>query len=403
MLRRSLIAALGALAPLCFSCVPSPDPVCGDRRVDEGEECDDGNQVDNDQCTNACELPRCGDGILQTSNREECDDGNTDDTDDCVADCKAATCGDGYLHAGVEECDDGNLSSNDECLTSCLFNVCGDGKVNEGVEECDDGNLLDNDGCLSTCARSTCGDGVVQAQLGEKCDDGNTDDTDDCTSTCQIAVCGDGAVRAGYEECDDGNLIDTDGCTKQCKLARCGDGIVQVDPATEYVEECDDGNVDSNDFCSSQCLKECSLGAASAFSDDATKDKCWTYLPAPFTWDTTICPVFGMHKARIEDASENGVVASELLSGAGQPGAPIAWIGANDKIAESFFVWQVGASEPGNKFVSYANWAPAELWDQEPDNGPNGDHDCVAVSADGLWYTLPCDSQLGLLCEYVWP
>src|SRR5690606_3094594 len=38
---------------------------CGDGHLDPGEACDDGNRVDDDACTNACALPRCGDGIVQ--------------------------------------------------------------------------------------------------------------------------------------------------------------------------------------------------------------------------------------------------------------------------------------------------------------------------------------------------
>ena len=34
-----------------------PPPGCGDGTVDEGEDCDDGNRIDNDGCNNACEEP----------------------------------------------------------------------------------------------------------------------------------------------------------------------------------------------------------------------------------------------------------------------------------------------------------------------------------------------------------
>jgi cysteine-rich repeat protein len=65
-------------------------PVCGDGifQWGSGEECDDGNAIDNDECTNACTLPSCGDGILQSVSGEACDDGNTDDGDGCSATCQ---------------------------------------------------------------------------------------------------------------------------------------------------------------------------------------------------------------------------------------------------------------------------------------------------------------------------
>ena len=46
-------------------------PRCGDGHLDAGEECDDGNAVNNDGCTNTCRLPACGDGIVQAG--EQCD------------------------------------------------------------------------------------------------------------------------------------------------------------------------------------------------------------------------------------------------------------------------------------------------------------------------------------------
>ncbi len=59
---------------------------CGNGVIDGDEECDDGNTVDNDGCSNACTLPVCGDGTIQAS--EQCDDGNTENGDGCSATCQ---------------------------------------------------------------------------------------------------------------------------------------------------------------------------------------------------------------------------------------------------------------------------------------------------------------------------
>ncbi|MBK8263376.1 MAG: DUF4215 domain-containing protein [Nannocystis sp.] len=63
-------------------------PVCGDGEVDadQGEECDDGNGVDGDACTNSCQKAVCGDGIVLEGD-EECDDGNIQKGDGCSAWC----------------------------------------------------------------------------------------------------------------------------------------------------------------------------------------------------------------------------------------------------------------------------------------------------------------------------
>ncbi|MCY0994995.1 DUF4215 domain-containing protein [Nannocystis sp. ILAH1] len=47
---------------------------CGDSVQGPGEECDDGNMVEGDGCSNACKLEYCGDMIVQP--KEECDGGD---------------------------------------------------------------------------------------------------------------------------------------------------------------------------------------------------------------------------------------------------------------------------------------------------------------------------------------
>ncbi len=97
---------------------------CGDGVVSASEECDDGNRVNEDVCTNDCETARCGDGVRRTDVAEG--------------------------EAGHEECDDGNVINVDSCLNTCVSARCGDGTVGPG-EECDDGNAVDTDGCRNTC------------------------------------------------------------------------------------------------------------------------------------------------------------------------------------------------------------------------------------------------------------
>ena len=59
--------------------------------MDQGEECDDGNNIDGDGCNSDCVIEFCGDGILQPNLREECDDGNNIDGDGCNANCQIET------------------------------------------------------------------------------------------------------------------------------------------------------------------------------------------------------------------------------------------------------------------------------------------------------------------------
>lgn len=196
------------------TCTPEVPPQCGNDIVEGDEECDDGNFVNDDGCTNACTLPACGDGVVQAG--EGCDDGNTVDEDECTNACALPTCGDGIVQAG-EECDDADPVDEDECTTTCTLPVCGDGFIHllEG-EECDDGNFEDDDACPSNCLPATCGDGFVWAGQ-EECDDGeNGVETDACLSGCIAASCGDALVWEGVEACDDGNDTPADGCNPDC-------------------------------------------------------------------------------------------------------------------------------------------------------------------------------------------
>jgi cysteine-rich repeat protein len=293
-------------------CLKNPPPKCGNKELDEGEACDDGNQdntdgclrtckaskcgdgfvhagkeqcddgdQDNaDACTNACETARCGDKLVW-SGVEQCDDGDKTNTDGCTTTCEAARCGDGFVRAGKEQCDDGNQDNTDACLNSCSPAKCGDGFVQAGVESCDDGNQDNSDGCPSTCRNAACGDGVVQAGV-EQCDDGNQDNADACLLTCQRARCGDGVVHAGAESCDDGNQDDADACRNDCTPARCGDGVVQVGS-----EECDDGNQSDTDTCTSQCkAARCGDGVV-----QAGKEQCDDGNPSDADDCTAACKV----------------------------------------------------------------------------------------------------------------
>jgi cysteine-rich repeat protein len=139
--------------------------VCGNRVVEQGEACDDGNQRNGDGCNRSCETEDraiCGNGELEEG--EECDDGNKTDGDGCNRACydeALLNCGNEQADAG-EECDDGNRVSGDGCDDRCQAEgaACGNRFRSPGggesvAEECDDGNTEDGDGCSSTC---TCED-----------------------------------------------------------------------------------------------------------------------------------------------------------------------------------------------------------------------------------------------------
>ncbi|MBI5728273.1 MAG: DUF4215 domain-containing protein, partial [Candidatus Magasanikbacteria bacterium] len=103
----------------------SQSSLCGNRILDLGEQCDDGNTRSGDGCSSLChrEAPPtvCGNGILEAG--ELCDDGNIIENDGCSLACTiparpAATCGNGVVETG-EQCDDANITAGDGCSTVC--------------------------------------------------------------------------------------------------------------------------------------------------------------------------------------------------------------------------------------------------------------------------------------------
>ncbi|NMC71181.1 MAG: DUF4215 domain-containing protein, partial [Myxococcales bacterium] len=129
----AVLAAGGALGLALSHACAAQDTGCGNGVVEAGEECDDGNSLNDDGCTVLCTFPRCGDGLLDRSS-EECDDRNADPGDGCDPNCwrEDATCGNGTLEATgpwPEECDDGNRNDFDGCSGRCFVEIarCGDG------------------------------------------------------------------------------------------------------------------------------------------------------------------------------------------------------------------------------------------------------------------------------------
>jgi cysteine-rich repeat protein len=126
---------------------PMPMAVCGNGRLEPGEQCDDGNTTPGDGCDAMCDRePYCGDG--ERNEGEVCDDGNRRSGDGCRSDCLSdERCGNGIIdYATGEVCDGGELCSVD-CRT---LMGCGDSMV-AGGEQCDDGNTSRWDGCGSDC------------------------------------------------------------------------------------------------------------------------------------------------------------------------------------------------------------------------------------------------------------
>lgn len=261
---------------------------CGDGVVWQGvETCDDG--VLNGQpgrCAAGCAgmvAAVCGNRVLEGG--EQCDDGNSTGGDGCNANCAIEACGNGVLDQG-EGCDDGNTVGGDGCAPHCRNERCGDGTQQPG-EQCDDNNKNPGDGCDENCLTEACGNGIVQA--GEACDDGDVDESDACLNDCRWNLCGDGKLYTGIEVCDGGSIACNDGCydgVQNCYTdctgyapcdplpQRCGNGSV------EGCELCDDGPQNgAQNACDLDCQGDCpSTSIISDFIVDQS-NQFWVNTP----------------------------------------------------------------------------------------------------------------------------
>jgi len=158
---------------------------CGNGYVEQGEDCDDGNTVNDDGCDNSCKVTECGNAVVNPG--EECDlgtgPGGNSDTGICTTYCKRPACGDGFTQPSAgEQCDPPSPSQDcpyaptdmpcQVCNATCrliagITSFCGDGDVNHPFELCDDGGR--NCGtCNSTCdvVVSRAATGMIGAAAG---------------------------------------------------------------------------------------------------------------------------------------------------------------------------------------------------------------------------------------------
>lgn len=100
-------------------------------------------------CPSDCAETTCNGDAKVDALHEQCDDGNESDDDGCTNECKVNVCGDGHLHEGMEECDDGNLDDADGCLSDCTVErrliFVSSGTIN--------GNLMGLTGADSFCEK----------------------------------------------------------------------------------------------------------------------------------------------------------------------------------------------------------------------------------------------------------
>ncbi|MBI5254757.1 Ig-like domain-containing protein [Candidatus Falkowbacteria bacterium] len=189
--------------------------ICGNGKIEYGEECDDSNKLDGDGCNSKC----LNEGSVA-----------------CLKVDDANCCGNG-IKDKAEDCDDKNAKSADGCSSKCLNEgstiagfICGNGKIEYG-EDCDDKNVLAKDGCNSQCLFEG-----AQYVVGA-----------------EPMICGNGKLDVN-EECE---MTDA-GCSKNClwqgtlKCSKAGEANCCGNAKIDVGEECEIYDV----WCAQNCLKQ---------------------------------------------------------------------------------------------------------------------------------------------------
>ncbi len=258
--------ANGATAPCLTDCTVAAcgdGSTCSDAACTSGagggvEGCDDGNQVDDDGCTNACTLPVCGDGIINGS--DLCDDGAANaDTAPCLSGCTVAACGDGNVCSDAacttgpggapEDCDDGGASAT--CTAQCEDIVV--------AGACPDLGMLEffgrvGEDCTSNADCRPAGKATCDLSIGGKCrtlsdlDTGWTGIAHDADILDQVFVGGTLSCPGTGGNCGTCDVTGIDPFTNNC---RCANDVTII---------CNEPFSNDQDDCGGAAC-ECFLGA----------------------------------------------------------------------------------------------------------------------------------------------
>lgn len=268
-----------------------------------GEGCDDGNAINDDAtCTNACTIPRCGDGIPHAG--ESCDDGNSLNTDGCLQTCQVARCGDGFIRTGAEECDgEQDLSGNNACSSQCqivgklALKDTSNLKVylNQPFRPLDIVDIEKSasfkriefeDSRLDAWFNNRIGpipfsgngvSAVMYPSVLEEVTmkvtgllDNNRSTSKNFIFTVTQAVCGN-RIKEGNEVCDDpdGKNGEIGKCTTTCALPICGDKKVN-----RAEETCDDPDGKNGDI--DKCTSSCSIPSCGDAIKNRSSEQCDT-------------------------------------------------------------------------------------------------------------------------------
>ncbi len=177
---------------------------CGDAVVTPPELCDDGNDSNDDSCSNRCLL-----GVLQACQRNG----------ECASDlCLGAVCS---SCSSDSQCGAGRICLQGGCAR------CGDGIVTP-PESCDDANIVNTDACSNRCRKT----------LGQSCRTGNECTSNLCGGTGVCQACSAIASCGSTEQCVSGACVQREECMRDrdCRERAAAEAATQS-PLTANIFE----------------------------------------------------------------------------------------------------------------------------------------------------------------------
>ncbi|MCC6877672.1 MAG: MYXO-CTERM sorting domain-containing protein [Sandaracinaceae bacterium] len=292
-------------------CMENTDPVCNNRAIEVGEQCDEGGEAAD--CDDDCTFVMCGDGNVNETAGEGCDDGNTASGDGCTNRCEVepSTCGPG-------PCDDGETCTTcaGDCADTPLCINCPDADM-DGEEDsaCGGTDCNDEDPNVNTAATeipcnrvdedcSPATRDAVDADMDGSSCNFDCDDANNLVSPLLVELCNDSLNNDCNEATPDVGDFDGDGsiCTEDCDDYRattcptcpelCNNTLDDdCDPATPDLFDADGDmsncNVDCNDdnamvrpgateLCANDTDDDCNPSTLDRFDRDRDGDACDT-------------------------------------------------------------------------------------------------------------------------------
>ena len=251
---------------------PPPPPGCNDNKINAslGEECDDGNNVDGDNCSKYCKLEVCNNGRIDAG--DECD----------KTDLNGQNCSSLKFLSGTLSCNNLCKFNTSKCYGNVIY--CGDGVI-DPCEECEGNGVVNSKTCSAvgnftggTLRCSNCHYDTSQCigRTGGTCNDGTLIVGEHCDG---------GIGGVGGKTCSDINAAFTGGslkCYTNCTYNTCS--------CTNPRPACPDGIKNGNEVCDTLdwgTVNECSdlagfMSGSLSCGEDCHFDtnNCIPYPPA---------------------------------------------------------------------------------------------------------------------------